>query len=165
MRNVSFLCALLLAPLSVEAQAAPATPAADGFGGLMSFLPMILIVVVGYFLIFRPQQKRDRALKEMQASLKVGARVLTSSGIFGRISRLLNEQEAILDVGEGIKMTFLRSSIIQVLDVQNVEKKESISGDEGGKVTPIRAARKAPKNGGKGVKSETGPKVPPSPIK
>ena len=78
-------------------------------GGLASFIPIILMFAVFYFLLIRPQQKRTKEHKAMLSTLKRGDEVITAGGIFGRIQEITDEY-AILDVG-GAKMKVLRSSI------------------------------------------------------
>ena len=56
-----------------------------GLGGLAQLLPIVLIIAVFYFLLIRPQQKRQRQLQETVASLKIGDRVITTGGIIGVI--------------------------------------------------------------------------------
>lgn len=58
----------------------------SGLGGFAQLLPLVLIVVVFYFLLIRPQQKRQRQLQETVASLKIGDRVITNGGIIGVIT-------------------------------------------------------------------------------
>ena len=57
-----------------------------GLGGLAQFLPLVLIIVVFYVLVLRPQQKRQRQLQETIASLRIGDRVVTTGGIIGVIT-------------------------------------------------------------------------------
>ena len=77
--------------------------------GMASFLPIILMFAVFYFLLIRPQQKRTKEHKAMLSALKRGDEVITAGGIFGRIHEIADDY-AILDVG-GAKMKVLRSSI------------------------------------------------------
>lgn len=77
--------------------------------GFASFLPIILMFAVFYFLLIRPQQKRTKEHKNMLSALKRGDEVITAGGIFGRIHEI-GDDYAILDVG-GTKMKVLRSSI------------------------------------------------------
>src|SRR5918993_5899580 len=55
-------------------------------GGLLQFLPLLLIVAIFYFLILRPQQKRQRQLQETVANLKIGDRIVTTGGVIGVIT-------------------------------------------------------------------------------
>jgi preprotein translocase subunit YajC len=59
-----------------------------GLGGLSGLLPLLLIVIIFYFLLVRPQQKRQRQLQETIASLKIGDRVITNGGIIGIITSI-----------------------------------------------------------------------------
>ncbi|MDD3840891.1 MAG: preprotein translocase subunit YajC [Clostridia bacterium] len=58
---------------------------------LMAFLPFIVLIAVFYFLIIRPQQKRDKQIREMLAALKVGDNVTTIGGIFGKIIKIKDD--------------------------------------------------------------------------
>ena len=84
-----------------------------GFGNLFPFL--ILMFGIVYFLMIRPNQKRDRARREMLASLSKGSKVVTSGGICGTILGL-NEKTVVLKVSDDpvTKMEFLRTAISQV---------------------------------------------------
>jgi preprotein translocase subunit YajC len=83
----------------------------DG-GGILVWLPWILIFVVFYFLLIRPQQKRQKEHRTLLDSLRKGDRVVTSSGMFGTIVGI-NEKEniVVLKVSENVKIEFLRTSI------------------------------------------------------
>ncbi|MFH1336516.1 MAG: preprotein translocase subunit YajC [Candidatus Zixiibacteriota bacterium] len=81
-------------------------------GGLTAFLPLILIVVVFYFLLIRPQQKKQKEHKNMVTSLRKGDKVVTSSGIFGTIVGMDDqENKVVLKIAENVKVEFLKSSI------------------------------------------------------
>jgi preprotein translocase subunit YajC len=82
---------------------------AGGEAAFSSFIPIILMFAVFYFLLIRPQQKRTKEHKNMLASLKRGDEVVTAGGIFGRIHEI-GEEHAILDLGSA-KIKVLRSSI------------------------------------------------------
>lgn len=58
----------------------------SGAGGLIQLMPLLLIVLVFYFLIIRPQQKRQRQLQETVANLKIGDRIVTTGGVIGVIT-------------------------------------------------------------------------------
>jgi preprotein translocase subunit YajC len=81
-------------------------------GGLTAFLPLILIVVVFYFLLIRPQQKRQKEQKNMIAALRKGDKVVTTSGIFGTIVGMDDqENKVVLKIAENVKVEFLKSSV------------------------------------------------------
>ena len=110
---------------SALAEAAPAAPAAGegttaaaGPAGLLSmFLPMILIVAVFYFLMIRPQRKKDKKVKDMLANLKIGDRICTIGGIYGTIKGL-REDTVVLSVGhQDTEMIMARWAIRNVEEV------------------------------------------------
>jgi preprotein translocase subunit YajC len=78
-------------------------------------LPILIgFVAIFYFLILRPQQKADRQRKELLASIKKGDRVVTSAGMHGQITQLTDETVT-LEVADGVRLTFDRSSVSKVL--------------------------------------------------
>lgn len=81
-----------------------------GGGGIMGFLPMILIVVIFYFFMIRPQMKKAKDHKKYIADLKVNDKVVTTAGIHGRITEL-GDTTILLDVGSGTKIRFDKSAV------------------------------------------------------
>ena len=78
---------------------------------ILSFLPLILMFVVFYFLLIRPQQKRQKEVAEMIKNLKKGDRVVTNGGMIGTI-QTLQDDYVVLQVGDqGAKIEVLRSAI------------------------------------------------------
>jgi len=73
--------------------------AGEGGGGFSAFIPLILMFVIFYFLLIRPQQKKSKALREMVSNLKKGDRIITSGGIHGRISGL-SDTTLIVEISE-----------------------------------------------------------------
>ena len=82
--------------------------AAPSIIGLL--LPFILMAVVFYFLLIRPQQKRQKAVNQMQSDLKKGDKIVTIGGLHGVIHSL-DEESIQIDVGGGRKLTYERSAI------------------------------------------------------
>jgi len=93
------------------AQAA-AAPAAGG--GIASFLPLILMFVALYFLMIRPQMKRQKETKAMLEALTKGDEVVTQGGVIGKISKL-GETFVNVEVANGVELQVQRAAIIQVL--------------------------------------------------
>lgn len=91
---------------------------------LLSFLPLILIFVIFYFLLIRPQQKRQRELQKMIEGLKKGDRVVTSGGIIGTIASIQNDY-IVLKVGdnENTKIEVLKGSISGLYSAPKPENK------------------------------------------
>ena len=83
--------------------------APEGMEMLMQFLPLILMFLIFWFLLIRPQQKRAKAHKQMLSELKRGDNVITSSGVIGRILEIDNDQ-VLLESGES-KIRITRGSI------------------------------------------------------
>ena len=79
--------------------------------GLTSFIPLILIFVVFYFLLIRPQQKKAREHQDFLSSLKKGDEVVTSAGIHGKITGL-TDAIATLEIAEGVRIKITRASIL-----------------------------------------------------
>ncbi len=94
----------------------PAYAQAGGGGGefLISLLPFVLIFVVLYFLILRPQQRRVKQHQEMVASLRRGDTVVTSGGLMGKISKVIDDREIQLEIAEGVRVRVVRNMISEV---------------------------------------------------
>lgn len=82
---------------------------------LIQFLPLILIFVVFYFLLIRPQQRKAKDHKTMLDALRRGDRVVTGGGIIGTVARVENPEEVTVDIAEGVRVRVLRSTITSVL--------------------------------------------------
>ena len=106
------------APTGAPAGATPTPPGAGasplagcaGGQGMNMLVPMGLIFVVFYFMLIRPQQKKERERQDWLKSLKKGDEVVTSGGVIGKISGL-QDQVVVLEVQEKVRMKFLRSHI------------------------------------------------------
>ncbi|STQ89973.1 preprotein translocase subunit YajC [Iodobacter fluviatilis] len=81
----------------------------------MSFLPMIVIFVLFYFMLIRPQQKRAKEQQAMLAALAKGDEVVTSGGMVGRITKV-NEQYVTLELADGVEILFQRSAVAARLE-------------------------------------------------
>ena len=92
---------------------AQASGAASG-GDFMTFLPMIAIIVVFYFLLIRPQQKRAKETKTMLEALQKGDEIVTAGGVVGRISKL-TDAYATVEIAENVEVTVQRNAISLVL--------------------------------------------------
>lgn len=99
---------------NAHAMAAPGG-ADGGSAGLLGFLPLILIFVIFYFLLIRPQQKKSKDHQALLKDLKKGDRVMTNGGLLGEIKGFRNEI-LILKVDENVKIEVHRQYISQVLE-------------------------------------------------
>lgn len=93
---------------------AQAAGAATQENTLLTFLPMVAIFVVFYFLLIRPQQRKQKESRAMLEALEKGNEVVTAGGILGRIVKL-DEQYATVEVASGTQLVVQRSSISQLL--------------------------------------------------
>ena len=98
----------------ISTAAAQAQGPAGQSGALMQFLPLILIFVVFYFLLIRPQTKRAKEHREMIAALEVGAEVATTGGLLGKVTEL-SDQFATLEIAPGVNVKVQRHTVAQVL--------------------------------------------------
>jgi len=98
------------------------TAYAQGVGGLfdssnamVQFLPLVLIFVVFYFMLIRPQQKKQKDHRAMLDTLRRGDRVVTGGGIVGTVNRVTSPEEVEVDIAQGVRVRVLRSTISTVL--------------------------------------------------
>lgn len=84
-------------------------------GGIEAFLPLVLIFVVFYFLMIRPQQKRMKQHKEMLGQLRRGDRVATAGGILGTVNKVVDDKEVVLEIAEGVRVRVLRATIQDII--------------------------------------------------
>ncbi|SOD93984.1 preprotein translocase subunit YajC [Caenispirillum bisanense] len=101
---------------------AQAAAPGGGMGGIEAFLPLILIFVVFYFLLIRPQQKRMKQHKELLANIRRGDRIVTNGGLIGQVTKV-QDGELQVEIAEGVKVKVLRDMVANVL-----AKTEPVSG-------------------------------------
>ena len=82
---------------------------------LIQFLPLVLIFIVFYFLLIRPQQKKAKDQRSMLDALRRGDRVVTGGGILGTVSKVVSPEEVEVDIASGVRVKVLRSTITSVL--------------------------------------------------
>ena len=101
----------------VTAADAQAAGAAGGAGAALgSFLPLILIFAIMYFLLIRPQQKKMKELKAMIEALRKGDQVLTQGGIIGKIHRVGDDGVLDVEIADGVKVKIVKHTIVQVMN-------------------------------------------------
>ena len=91
--------------------------------GIGQFIPLILIFVIFYFFLIRPQQKKVKEHKLMVENLKRGDKVITSGGIVGSIERVIDNDKVEVEITENVKVEVVKSTGIQAL-VSNTEPKK-----------------------------------------
>ena len=107
---------------SAFAQTAPAAAAEGGFmGSLTGMLPLVLMFVVLYFVMIRPQMKRQKEHRSMMDALAKGDDVATAGGIIGTVTRMA-EQFIYIQIASGVEIQIQRSAVTQVLPKGSANK-------------------------------------------
>lgn len=90
------------------AYAQAAAPAPGGADLLLQFMPFVLIMIIMYFLLIRPQQRRAKEHREMIGNLRRGDTVVMNGGLIGKIAKIVDDHEMLLEVGEAGSKTQVR---------------------------------------------------------
>ena len=91
--------------------------------GIGQFIPLILIFVIFYFFLIRPQQKKAKEHKIMVENLKRGDKVVTSGGITGTVERVIDNDKVEVEIAENVKVEIIKSSGIQgLLNTTEIKK-------------------------------------------
>ena len=90
--------------------------------GFAQFIPLILIFVIFYFFLIRPQQKKIKEHKSMVAALKRGDEVVTSGGIVGKIERVLGDDKVDVIISDNVTVQVVQSTIQSVLNKSDTKK-------------------------------------------
>jgi preprotein translocase subunit YajC len=98
-------------PAFAQAAGAPSAGAA-----VAQFLPIILIFIIFYFLLIRPQQKKMKEHKAMVEALRRGDQVVTSGGIVGKVSKVQEDNMVEVEIADGVRVKVIRHTITQVLN-------------------------------------------------
>ena len=94
----------------------------DG-SGIGQFIPLILIFVIFYFFLIRPQQKKVKEHKAMVDNLKKGDKIVTTGGITGTITRVVDNDKIEVEISENVTVTIIRGTGVQsLLNSQEVKK-------------------------------------------
>jgi|TARA_B110000967_G_C18336187_1_gene294466 preprotein translocase subunit YajC len=90
--------------------------------GIAQFIPLILIFVIFYFFLIRPQQKRVKDHKLMVDSLKRGDEVITSGGIIGIVERVMEDDRIEVNLSDNVKVQIIRTTITSLLKKEEIKK-------------------------------------------
>jgi preprotein translocase subunit YajC len=96
------------------------TPPAEGANPLATFLPLILVFVVFYFFMIRPQMRKQKEMTNYRSGLSKGDKVITTGGIYGKITDV-KDTTVTVDVGDGVLLKIDKSAILK--DSSDLEKK------------------------------------------
>ena len=90
--------------------------------GFAQFIPLILIFVIFYFFLIRPQQKKVKEHKQMVAALKRGDEVITSGGIVGKVEKIIGDDKIDVSISENVTVEVVQSTISSLLNKPNTKK-------------------------------------------
>ena len=90
--------------------------------GIAQLIPLILIFIIFYFFLIRPQQKRVKDHKAMVESLKRGDEIITSGGIIGIVDRVMEDERIEVTIGENTKVQIIRSTVTSLLKKEEIKK-------------------------------------------
>ena len=99
----------------------------EAFG---TFLPLILIFAVFYFLLIRPQQRKVKQHKEMLSNLKRGDKIITSGGIIGTINKVADNRELILEIANNVEIKIAPGMVADLYSIPEVQKKDPPKKDK-----------------------------------
>ena len=110
------------------AQAAAGSPTTSGLFG--TFLPMLAIIPVFYFLMIRPQQKKAKDQRALIAAVKRGDRVVTIGGVLGTVTKVVDNNELQLEIADGVRIRILRTAVSDVVNRSDPAKLQDNSADK-----------------------------------
>ena len=116
-----------------------AQAAGGGAEGFTAFLPLILIFVVFYFLLIRPQQKKAKQHREMLGSIRRGDKIVTGGGIEGTVTKVIDDSVVQVEIAEGIRVRVQRGMVAAVLsktEPANTNDPKATGAGNGEKKTP-----------------------------
>ena len=106
---------------------------APGLGGpspVMTLLPFILIFVIMYFMVIRPQQKKSREHQELIKNLRRGDTVITSGGLVGKVTKVVDDDQIEFEISDGVRVRQMRQMISGVRAKGEPAKEKSEAKDE-----------------------------------
>jgi preprotein translocase subunit YajC len=98
-------------------------------GGLASFIPLVLMFVIFYFLLIRPQQKKAKEHKEMIAAIKKGDRIITSGGIHGQITAV-DDTTLTVEISDKVRVKLNRANVAGVIQTQAPPAKKTVEPEK-----------------------------------
>jgi len=101
-----------------------------GAGGMIQLLPLVLIFVVFYFLLIRPQQKKMKAHRNMVEALKRGDKVVTGGGLLGTVTKVPEGGEVQIEIADGVRVKVMRHTIQEILTKPQPASKTAKGGDK-----------------------------------
>jgi preprotein translocase subunit YajC len=100
---------------------------AGGNSMLIQFAPLIFIIIIMYFLILRPQQRKVKMHQEMIKALRRGDTVVTNGGLVGKVTKVVDDNHIEIEISDGVRVRHLRASVSEVRAKGEPVKEESAS--------------------------------------
>ena len=97
-----------------SAQGFPFGLSGDSSSMIVQFMPLILIIVIMYFLILRPQQQRVKRHQEMVKAVRRGDSVVTNGGLVGKVTKVVDDEQIEIEVADGVRVRQMRSMVSEV---------------------------------------------------
>jgi preprotein translocase subunit YajC len=118
---------MLITPAFAQSNPLSGLFGGDSSGMITSLLPLILIVVIMYFLVLRPQQQRVKQHQAMVKALRRGDSVVTNGGLVGKVVKVVDDDQIEIEISEGVRVRQMRSMVSEVRAKGEPVKDESAS--------------------------------------
>jgi preprotein translocase subunit YajC len=96
------------------AQGMPFGLGGDSGGMIVQFMPLILIIVIMYFLVLRPQQQRAKRHQEMVKALRRGDTLVSNGGLVGKVTKVVDDEQVEVEIADGVRVRQMRSMVSEV---------------------------------------------------
>jgi preprotein translocase subunit YajC len=105
---------MLITPAYAQSNPLSGLFGGDSGGMITSFMPLILIIVIMYFLVLRPQQQKVKQHQAMVKALRRGDTVITSGGIVGKVTKVVDDDQIEIEIADGVRVRQMRSMVTEV---------------------------------------------------
>ena len=114
----------MVAPAYAQAAGAGGAPGLD----MMAYVPLLLIFVILYFFILRPQQKRAKEHQEMVKNVRRGDTLITSGGLVGKVTKVVDDDQVEMEIADGVRVRQVKSMVTDVRAKGEPAKDEKAAG-------------------------------------
>jgi preprotein translocase subunit YajC len=105
---------MLITPAYAQSNPLSGLLGGDSAGMITSFMPLILIIVIMYFLVLRPQQQKVKQHQAMVKALRRGDTVVTNGGIVGKVTKVVDDDQIEIEISDGVRVRQMRSMVTEV---------------------------------------------------
>lgn len=110
----------------VESSSIEEAPKTHEPGAFTSFIPLLVMLAIFYFLLIRPQEKKRKAQESLVSGVKNGEKVVTNTGIYGRVTKINENDNTInLEIANNVEIKIMKSAIATILDRKTADKSEN----------------------------------------